>query len=102
MLLADVLKLTCHTLAASKDAVIGQYYSNEMRPMLASSWGSTAARWYNRAGFAEDPWISLTHHDDAIGSGDLLYGGAKFGGSPAENVLPIHNGANVFVRLKEA
>ena len=46
-----------------------------------------------------DPWISLTDHGSAIGEGNLLYGENSFGGQHAAQVLPIHNGANVFIRL---
>jgi hypothetical protein len=57
------------------------------------------AQWYYRAGNPEDPWISLTDHSSAIGQGNLLYGENGYGGAHAANVLPAHNGANVFIRL---
>jgi acetylornithine deacetylase/succinyl-diaminopimelate desuccinylase-like protein len=56
------------------------------------------AKWYNRSGNSEDPWLSLTDHHTAIGAGDILYGGRGYGGGHASNVLPHHNGANVFIR----
>ncbi|MEZ6132524.1 MAG: PEP-CTERM sorting domain-containing protein [Planctomycetaceae bacterium] len=53
---------------------------------------------YNRTGFPEDPWLSALDHADAIGSGNILYGEDSFGGAHALNVLPVYNGANVFIR----
>eukprot|EP00301_Raphidiophrys_heterophryoidea_P009069 c13388_g1_i1.p1 GENE.c13388_g1_i1~~c13388_g1_i1.p1 ORF type:complete len:1190 (+),score=265.94 c13388_g1_i1:32-3601(+) len=57
-----------------------------------------STQWYRRWWVPEDPWISLRNHFDAIVSGDLLYGGYGWGGAHAANVLPSHNGANVFIR----
>ena len=51
-------------------------------------------------GAKEDPWISLNDHHSAISKGNILYGGNKVGKSYATNVLPKHNGANVFVRMQ--
>lgn len=87
-------------LAADKDEVIGEYYANSPRRILASSTSDTPyhARWYNRAGALEDPWISLTDHGDAIGRGDILYGENRFGHAHAANVLPFHDGADVYIR----
>merc|ERR1712091_748115 len=58
------------------------------------------AKWYCRRGVSEDPWISLTDHYAAIGQGNILYGEAGYGSGHAANVLPAHNGANVFIRYK--
>jgi len=91
-------------LVASKDSVVGGFYANELRPIMASSKSGTAhsARWYRRNGVQEDPWISLSDHHPAIGTGDILYGGDSFGQTHASAILPHHNGANVFVRFSNA
>jgi len=91
-------------LVASKDSVVGGFYANELRPIMASSKSGTAhsARWYRRNGVREDPWISLSDHHPAIGAGDILYGGDSFGHTHASAILPHHNGANVFVRFSNA
>jgi hypothetical protein len=88
-------------LAADKDQVVGGYYTNSPRRILASShrqFGPYQARWYNRRGVLEDPWISLIDHDVAVGRGDILYGEYSFGHAHAANVLPMHNGADVYIR----
>ena len=59
------------------------------------------AKWYNRgSSIREDPWISLVDHDVGKTRGQILYGEASFAGPHAATVLPVHNGANVFVRLQ--
>ena len=88
-------------LIASKDEVIGSFYSNELRLVTKSSVNpnkSYTVRWYRRKGALEDPWISLTDHHHAISQGNLLYSGNSWGGAYASSVLPIHDGANVFIR----
>ena len=57
-------------------------------------------RWYRRQGNVEDPWVSLSDHHSAIGRGDILYGENHYGSSHASTVLPKHNGANVYIRMK--
>ena len=57
-------------------------------------------KWYRREGNLEDPWISLTDHAVAIGGGDIVYGEKSFGDAHANNVLPKHHGANVYIRMK--
>jgi len=88
-------------LVASKDSVVGGFYANELRPIIASSKSATgsSARWYRRQGAREDPWISLSDHHTAIGAGEILYKGAGIG-STQFAILPHHNGANVFVRFQ--
>ena len=58
---------------------------------------------FNRGDHAEDPWISPIDHFDAIGTGPgtgkILYGENGVPGPHSENILPAHNGANVYVRL---
>jgi len=88
-------------------------YANEPRQILFSSLGpnATTAKWYNRDGseYPYEPWVSLTDHEVAISAGNILYGEsscAGFAGPPtmtaltphASAVLPVHNGANVYVR----
>jgi len=90
-------------LIASKETVVGTFYENAPRLITKSSVSQTpyVARWYRRWGAIEDPLISLSDHHNAIGSGDILYGGAGYSSSThASAVLPFHNGANVFVRFK--
>ena len=86
-------------LIATKDAVTGGYYSNAQRPIIASSASSSPsqARWYRRAGNSEDPWVSINDHGAAIAQGNIVYGEAGFGSTHASAVLPLHNGANVYV-----
>ena len=86
---------------AEKDAVTGGWYANGERNVLKSSTNPNpyAVKWYRRQGAKEDPWISLTDHHGAIGSGDILYGENSFGGAHATNILPQHNGANVYIRM---
>jgi hypothetical protein len=87
---------------ASREAVIGVPYENELREVLRSS--ARAAphmlRWYNREGAAEDPWISLVDHHSAIASGDLLYGGANFGWPSHIGPVRDYGGMNVLVRRR--
>ena len=90
-------------LVTTKEAAIGERYWNEQRTILKSSKSETPyqARWYNR-GALEDPWLSLSDHGDAFGSGEILYGENHFGGAHAQNVLPAGNGANVYIRDSSA
>ena len=81
-----------------------EYYRSSdsigLRPILMSSDSPTpySARWYNRNGVNEDPWISVTdHHGSAIPGGKLVYGADSFGGDHATTILPHHNGANVWI-----
>jgi len=86
-------------LVAEKSAVMG-FYADAPRQIESSSLSATpyTAKWYRRQGASEDPWISITDHHPAIGAGDILYGGANFGSTHASAVLPIHDGANVYIR----
>jgi len=88
-------------LLASKDAVIGEYYANMPRQIMESSTSEHpyTATWYNREAQVEDPWISLGEHFASIQDGSILYGENHFGHAHAELVLPVHEGANVFVEL---
>jgi len=85
----------------SKDELLGSHYANEDKQIVLSSLApdeGSEAKWYNRRGYPEDPWVSLTDHVTAIDRGDILYGEADYGGTHAEAVLPDHGGANVFIR----
>jgi len=88
-------------LVASKDAVIGEYYANMPRQIMESSTSEHPymATWYNREAQVEDPWISLGDHGGSIQAGNILYGENHFGHAHAALVLPVHNGANVFVKF---
>ena len=88
----------------TKQAVIGgggspPWYWNTGKEVLKSSLSDDkyTASWYRRPGNKEDPWISLTDHGDATKNGGILYGGS---GTHlyAKDVLPVHNGANVYIR----
>jgi len=89
-------------LIASRDQVNGAYYADSGRTITMSSISATpyTARWYNRAGQPEDPWISLVDHGSATCSGQILYGGNNHGGCHATSILPYSNGANVFIRKR--
>jgi len=89
-------------LVATKQSVLG-WYANAPRAIKSSSLSSrpTKARWYRRKGNKEDPWISLTDHVSAIKQGNILYGESLYGHSHAKNILPIHQGANVFIRVNK-
>ena len=90
-------------LLCSKEAIgarpgfSSEYYENSLRQILMSSDSLTpySARWYNRYGAREDPWISVTDHGPAIHAGKIVYGENSFGSTHASAILPIHNGANV-------
>ena len=88
-------------LIASKNEVTGSVYKETPRLIYKSSTNpnSYEARWYRREGILEDPWISLTDYSLAINEGYILYGGNHFGGAHASTILPVHKGANVFIRL---
>ena len=98
-------------LVASVDAVLGERdvssgnfhgYSNDNREIKMSSTSSEPyqALWYNRKSDAEDPWISLTDHSLAIDEGNIIYGEANFNLASHTKILPLHNGANVYIRKK--
>uniref|UniRef100_A0A7S1IMM1 MACPF domain-containing protein n=1 Tax=Eutreptiella gymnastica TaxID=73025 RepID=A0A7S1IMM1_9EUGL len=87
----------------NKSAVDGTY-SNALREVVKSSVNANKhkVKWYNRDGVTEDPWISLVDHDSAVDSGNILYGEDSYGPTAhAQNVLPQHNGANVFCWLRD-
>ena len=76
------------------------YYGNEQRAVVMSSESPSAytASWYNRNGVTEDPWLSVTDHFNAISAGKIIYGEASFGSTHASAILPVHNGANVWIK----
>ena len=86
-------------LIADRDSVIGEWYADSYRTVYRSSANreSHRVKWYRRKNNVEDPWISLTDHHKAIGTGDIVYGEASYGGKHASAVLN-HNGANVYIR----
>ena len=43
-------------------------------------------------------WVSTVDHSEAITTGQIVYGENSFKGPHASTVLPIHAGANVFIR----
>jgi hypothetical protein len=88
-----------HWLIATRDSVMG-WYANGVRPIKMSSKSASphGARWYRRHGNREDPWISTIDHGPAIGQGEIVYGEQNFGSTHAAAALPMHDGANVFIR----
>ena len=52
--------------------------------------------------FDEDPWISVTDHGPAVAGGKIVYGGDGSASTHAATILPIHNGANVWIRSQAA
>ena len=93
-------------MVASVFAVTNNFerYSGEKRDIKMSSISSTPyqAIWYNRiGGESEDPWLSLTDHGPAAGEGNIIYGEANYNrNSVMTKILPLHNGANVYIRKK--
>ena len=89
-------------LVANPDAVIGGFYSNDQRKIIMSSTNTSpySARWFRRDGAKEDPWVSLIDHAEAVPKGLIIYGENNFGSNHAANILPLHNGANVWLRYK--
>ena len=88
-------------LIASPESVHGKY-SNASRTIIKSSISpskSYKAKWYNRTGTKEDPWISLNDHHSAIGDDNLLYGEAHFRKPSHTRVLKKHGGADVYIRF---
>ena len=89
-------------LVATMDSVINNntWYSNEQRDIKISSTSPTPyqARWYRREGAKEDPWISLTDYEHAIGAGNILYGGNSH--PNMAQAMKGSGGANVFIRKK--
>jgi hypothetical protein len=51
----------------------------------------------NNKAMPQQPWISLSDYDKALGTGDILYGGNSVSGLQTM-ILNSHNGANVFIR----
>ena len=89
-------------LISDKAETTGTWYANNLRLIKKSSTNPNTyrARWYRRSGNKEDPWISLTDHGPAISQGNILYGEQHYGGNHARKILPIHKGANVYIRWK--
>ena len=86
-------------LVATKDAVVGDFYSKKDRQVIKSSLNSNVhtAKWSNRDNIPQDPWVSLV--DSHAGSADeSLYKEASATGHK-DNVRD-NNGANVYIRYK--
>jgi hypothetical protein len=88
-------------LEATKDSVIGGYYSAAQRPILRSSLNDYAysAEWYRREGTPEDPWISVIDHGPAIAQSLMLYGENNHGdGSSHASAVLNNEGADVYIK----
>jgi hypothetical protein len=81
-------------MVATKDSIIGGWYSNGYRSILKSSTNSLpyTARWYRRTPHnPEDPWLSLGNY-----ASDVIYGANAY---PGNYALPsTKGGAKVFIR----
>eukprot|EP00927_Polykrikos_kofoidii_P028198 TRINITY_DN24650_c0_g2_i1.p1 TRINITY_DN24650_c0_g2~~TRINITY_DN24650_c0_g2_i1.p1 ORF type:complete len:1139 (+),score=129.46 TRINITY_DN24650_c0_g2_i1:60-3476(+) len=90
----------CQKWLVAKKSEVLDWYSDQPRQILKSSTNDQqySARWYRRHGHAEDPWVSLEDHTAAIGNGNIVYGENLFGGAHAAKILPVHQGANVYIR----
>ena len=53
---------------------------------------------HNREGAEGDPFVSMTDYDNAKEEGLILYGEAGHEGKESSEILPKHDGANVFIR----
>ena len=86
-------------LVATKDAVVGDFYSEEDRQVIKSSLNSNihTAKWNNRENIPQDPWVNLVE-SNADNSVSFLYKEASAIGH-RENVRD-NNGANVYIRYK--
>ena len=91
-------------LVCTKEAAVGSYY-RDPRPVLMSSDSLSpySAIWLNREEhptypYSEDPWISVTDHSLAVAGGKIVYGEGGHQNALRTAVLPIHNGANVWIR----
>lgn len=88
-------------LIASKAEVTSTFYHNKPRKVLKSSLDKcnvTRPKWFRRKGRKEEPWISLTDHQLAEKSDDILYGENS---EAASGLLAKHGGANVYIRKKK-
>ena len=88
-----------HWLAATKVAVVGEYYENELRDVVASSSNADAhqVRWYRRTTNAEDPWISMQDHTVEAGN-VFMYGGNSKTSARTLTILQNNGGAEVYLR----
>ena len=88
-------------LIAAVSVVIGNNYDNTDRTIESSSkqCASYSAKWYNRVGVAEDPWVSVEDHSLAIANNEMVYGEASTSDNP--NSLLFHNGADVYIRFDD-
>ena len=86
-------------LVATKDAVVGDFYSETDRQVIKSSLNSNVhtAKWNNRDNIPQDPWVNLVE-SNADNSESFLYKEASAIGH-RENVRD-NNGANVYIRYK--
>ena len=82
-------------LVATVDALIGENYSNALRPIVASSEQCSAyeARMYNRGGSYSDPEIGVRD----ISPATVVYGQGSYGTNSWNNNFINHNGGNVWV-----
>ena len=79
------------------------WYANQQRVVKKSSKSCEPLkpRMYIRRGALEDPWLSMSDHATAIGTGEILYGENGFGGAHSQAVSK-HKGASVYIRSSKS
>jgi hypothetical protein len=85
-------------LVCDQSEVNGEFYLNSPRTIKKSSISAIPyqARWYNRDGVIEDPWVSLEDHFVSIVSNTVMYGNEN---NDTDHPASIHStGMYVFVR----
>mmetsp|Transcript_51638 Transcript_51638/g.117461 ORF Transcript_51638/g.117461 Transcript_51638/m.117461 type:complete len:870 (-) Transcript_51638:80-2689(-) len=89
-------------LIARRWSVLGRYANGQRWIEKSSIRGSKyKARWYRRNRVGEDPWVSLEDHGRSWNRGKILYGGRSYANWHAASILPMHEGADVYIRQKE-
>jgi hypothetical protein len=88
-------------LVATKEAVIEDFYTDALRTIEMSSTNTASyqAKWYNRVGALEDPWVSIVDHAAAIPACLILYGENSWDGDQTCS-LQQNGGADVYIRNK--
>ena len=90
-------------LVATKDAIFGESYMNIPRPILMSSLSDQPydSKWFNRENGKGHPLISLTNSKDlqnVMDKSEFLYAENSLKVPHTLEVLPFHNGMNVWVK----
>jgi len=88
-------------MVSGKEATTGEYYNNKYKMIQKSSKSDEPhhARWYRCQGAKEYPYLSLVDYHTREAEENTLYMGN--GSRSRSKVLQMHDGANVYVRIKE-